>query len=155
MSGPVVLGVRFLLAVSLYLFLGWAFYSLWKDIKQQGVLLASRQVPPISLLIDNGETAPQARHYTQSDVVIGRDLTCECPLVDEAVSARHARLSYHHNQWWLEDLNSTNGTFLNKEKLILPTVIISEDEFTCGNTRFIVSHAGDNLTSPTKGISNA
>ncbi len=155
MSGPVVLALRLLLAVSLYAFLGWAFVSLWRDIKQQGALLASRKVPPISLAIARGEPAPQARHFVQPEVTIGRDPACECPVDDEAISARHARLSFHHNQWWLEDLDSTNGTLLNQEKLAMPTVVMSDDEFKCGETRFVISLAGDILMPPTKRIEHA
>jgi pSer/pThr/pTyr-binding forkhead associated (FHA) protein len=52
------------------------------------------------------------------------------------MSAHHARLVHHHGQWWLEDLNSTNGTYLNSEKLTTSAVIITGDEFKCGNTFF-------------------
>jgi pSer/pThr/pTyr-binding forkhead associated (FHA) protein len=152
MSGPVVLVLRLLLAVSLYAFLGWAFVSLWRDIKQQGALLASRKAPPISLTLTCREFAPQVRHFDQPDVTIGRDPTCECPVNDEAISARHARLNFHHNQWWLEDLNSTNGTLLNQEKLVMPTVVMSDDEFKCGGTCFVISLAGDIIMPPTKRI---
>jgi pSer/pThr/pTyr-binding forkhead associated (FHA) protein len=152
MSGPVVLALRLLLAVSLYAFLGWAFVSLWREINQQGVLLASRKVPPISLTIVHGESTPLTRHFIQPEVTIGRDPTCECPVEDEAISARHARLSFHHNQWWLEDLDSTNGTLLNQEILSMPTVVMSDDEFKCGGTCFIISLAGDILMQPTKKI---
>jgi pSer/pThr/pTyr-binding forkhead associated (FHA) protein len=155
MSGPVVLALRILLAISLYAFLGWAFLNLWRDIRQQGALLSSRTIPPISLTIFHGEPAPQIRHFVQPDVTIGRDPACECPVNDEAISARHARLSFHHNQWWLEDLNSTNGTLFNQERLDMPTVIMSEDEFKCGETRFVISLSGDIFTSPTKRINNA
>jgi hypothetical protein len=150
MSGPVVLALRLLLAVSLYAFLGWAFISLWRDLKQQGTLLASRKVPPISLSISRDEPALQARHFVQPEVVIGRDPACECPVNDEAISARHARLSFHHNQWWLEDLDSTNGILLNQEKLAMPTVVMSDDEFKCGETSFVISLANDILMAPTK-----
>jgi pSer/pThr/pTyr-binding forkhead associated (FHA) protein len=152
MSGPLVLALRLLLAVSLYAFLGWAFVSLWKDIKQQGSLLASRKVPPISLAIYRGELAPQVRHFTQPEITIGRDLACECPVDDEAISARHARLSFHHNQWWLEDLDSSNGTLLNQEKLTMPTVVISEDQFKCGETSLTISLRGNIFMTPTKRI---
>ena len=152
MSGPVVLALRLLLAVCLYAFLGWAFVNLWRDIKQQGVLLASRKVPPISLTITRGESASQVRHFIQPEVIIGRDLACECPVDDESISARHARLSFHHNQWWVEDLDSTNGTLLNHEKLAMPTVVITDDEFKCGETRFFISLTGDILMPPTKRI---
>jgi pSer/pThr/pTyr-binding forkhead associated (FHA) protein len=152
MSGPVVLALRLFLAISLYAFLGWAFFSLWKEIKQQGSLLASRKVPSISLAVDRGELAPQVWHFAQPEITIGRDPACECPVDDASISARHACLSFHHNQWWLEDLNSSNGTFLNGEKLTMPTVVISEDQFKCGGTNFTITLRGGIFMSSTKRI---
>jgi pSer/pThr/pTyr-binding forkhead associated (FHA) protein len=149
MSGPVVFALRLLLTVSLYAFLVWAFISLWRDIKLQGALLANHKIPPISLTIASGNLAPQIRHFVRDQVTIGRNPACECPLTDESISAHHARLSYHHNQWWLEDLSSTNGTLLNQEKLTIPTVVISGDEFRCGDTRLAISLADDIQITPT------
>ena len=142
MSGPVVLLLRLMLAFSLYAFLILGFITLWRDIKQQGALLVSRRVPPINLRIQRGDSLQQGRNFLLPEITIGRDPACECPLDNETISARHARLSFHHNQWWLEDLGSTNGTMLNLEKLTTPTVVISEDEFTCGDARIIISLAG-------------
>jgi pSer/pThr/pTyr-binding forkhead associated (FHA) protein len=141
MSGLVVLLLRLLLAVSLYAFLILGFFTLWRDIKQQGVLLVSRRVPPISLRIQSGKSSPQVRHFLLPEITVGRDPACECPLDNDTVSARHARLSYHHNQWWIEDLHSSNGTTLNQVTLTLPTVVISGDEFTCGDASIIISLA--------------
>ncbi len=141
MSGPIVFALRLLLTASLYAFLAWAFASLWRDIKSQGTLLATRKVPPISLTIAGTDLTPQVRYFAQAEVTIGRNPACECPVEDVTASARHARLSYHHNQWWLEDLGSTNGTLLNQEKLAIPTVVISGDEFRCGETCFTVTLA--------------
>ena len=149
MSGPVVFALRLLLTISLYAFLAWAFISLWRDIKLQGALLATHKIPPISLTIARGSLAPQIRHFVHAEVTIGRNPACECPVDDEAISSHHARLSYHHNQWWLEDLDSTNGTLLNQEKLTIPTVVISGDEFRCGDTRLAISLAGNILITPT------
>jgi len=150
MSGPVFLILRVLLTVSLYAFLTWAFVTLWMDIKQQGTLLALRKVPPLSLMIQREQAAPQMRHFTQAEITIGRDPACECPIRDEAISARHARLCYHHGQWWLEDLGSTNGTTINRELLATPTVVISDDEIGCGSATLTVVMAGDNLMPPTQ-----
>ena len=147
MSGPVVLALRLLLTVSLYAFLAWAFTSLWRDIKLQSALLAARKIPPIRLTVTQINQVSQVHRFIQAEVTIGRDPACECPVEDESISARHARLSYHHNQWWLEDLDSTNGTVLNLEKLAIPTVVISGDEFRCGGTLFTVALAGDLLIS--------
>ena len=115
MSGPVVFALRLLLTISLYVFLAWAFITLWRDIKMQGTFLVTHTVPPLSLTIRQDDTAPQIRNFVRAEVTIGRNPACECPLDDETISARHARLSFHHNQWWLEDLNSKNGTLVNHQ----------------------------------------
>ena len=150
MSGPVVFVLRLLLTASLYAFLAWALTCLWRDIRLQSALLATRKIPPISLTLARDGQVVHIRRFIQAEVTIGRDPACECPVEDEAVSARHARLSFHHNQWWLEDLDSTNGTTLNQEKLGLPTVVISGDEFGCGSTLFTISLAGDILIPATE-----
>ncbi|MCL4560830.1 MAG: FHA domain-containing protein [Chloroflexi bacterium] len=134
----IVLFLRILLAAVLYAFLAWAFYSIWRDLRQQGALLDKRKIPSLHLTWQtNGQK--YSRLLNLPDLIIGRDPACECPLLDETVSARHARLSYHHNQWWLEDLNSTNGTFLNQERLDIPAVVISGDEIRCGQVNLSTS----------------
>lgn len=147
MSGPVVLVLRLLLTAVLYTFLAWAFLSLWHDIRLQSTLLSGRKIPPITLSFTDLGQAVQIRRFIQAEVTIGRDPACECPVEDEAISAHHARLDYHHNQWWLEDLDSTNGTFLNQEKLGIPTVVVSGDKFRCGGTSFTIALAGGFLMS--------
>jgi pSer/pThr/pTyr-binding forkhead associated (FHA) protein len=148
MSGPVVLALRLLLTVCLYVFLIWGLVSLWRDIKLQSALLSTRLVPPISLASSSVGQAPLLRRFIQPEVTIGRDPACECPVEDNSISTRHARLSYHHNQWWLEDLDSTNGTLINQEKLSLPTVVVSGDEFRCGATLFTITLSGEFLQLP-------
>lgn len=141
MSALIFLVLRFLLAAVLYLFLGWAFFVLWKGIRQQGRFLASRKVPLLTLGVQPPDSPMDRRCFSRAEIMIGRDSACDCVVDDETVSSRHARLSYHHNQWWLEDLNSTNGTVLNGVRLDTPTVVISGDEFVCGKTAFTISIA--------------
>jgi pSer/pThr/pTyr-binding forkhead associated (FHA) protein len=143
MSGPIVLVLRAFLAISLYAFLVCALVILWRDVKQQGQLLATQKIPVISLSIDFKDSRTRIQQFVLPEVTIGRDPACECPVDDNAMSARHARLSYHHHQWWLEDLISANGVILNQEKLPMPTVIMTGDEFICGETRFNVSLGND------------
>jgi len=132
MSGVVLLSLRLLLAASLYLFLGWALISMWNDLKYQREILAFRQIPSIGLRVEHADSVHTYR-YKDSVVTIGRDPACECPLVSEKVSANHARLSYFQNQWWIEDLESTNGSFLNGEALTIPTVVVEGDLLRCGD----------------------
>ncbi len=137
MSGILVLVLRILMAGALYAFLGWAIYTLWGNLRQESAAISNRQIPTIKIewQCDDQQFI---RQFTIPEVSIGRDPNCDCPLPDETVSAHHARLIFHHNQWWIEDLLSTNGTFLNQERLEVPTVIISGDEFRCGQIDFDV-----------------
>ncbi|MDD5370239.1 MAG: FHA domain-containing protein [Anaerolineaceae bacterium] len=137
MTGILVLILRIALAVALYSFLGWAFYVLWQDLRQQSALLNRRRIPSLQLTwLEDQEK--RTRLYHTPELIIGRDSAAECSITNETISARHARLSFHHNQWWLEDLKSTNGTFLNQERLDIPTVIVSGDELRCGQVNLSV-----------------
>jgi pSer/pThr/pTyr-binding forkhead associated (FHA) protein len=136
MIATTVLILRLALAVALYAFLGWALWTLLQELKQQGDRLAQQKKPELALLIRAEQGKETVRHFSQPEVMIGRDPKCDLSMMDEALSAHHARLAFHHGQWWLEDLNSTNGTFLNREKLTTSAVVIAGDEFKCGNTIF-------------------
>jgi pSer/pThr/pTyr-binding forkhead associated (FHA) protein len=130
--------LRFALAIVLYAFLGWILSILWQEVKQQGEILALQKRPTIQVYASL-ESGKEIQHrYSQAELTIGRDPNCDFPILDEAISAHHARISYHHSQWWLEDLNSTNGTFIGKSKVSVPTVLITSDQFKCGNTLFTV-----------------
>lgn len=136
MIATVVLLLRLILAVALYAFLGWALWNLLRELKQQGDKLATQKKPGITISIKSEQGKESRRQFSQPQILIGRDTKCDVSMMDEAVSAHHARLTHHHGQWWLEDLNSTNGTYLNREKLTTPAVVITGDHFKCGNTVF-------------------
>ena len=138
MTGEVLLALRLLVGVSLFAFLGWVLWLLWSDLRIQAGLLSSRNVPPLSLMIQVGDESPRLVNFSQAEITIGRDPACECALQDDAVSTHHARLAYHHSQWWLEDLGSRNGTKLNSELLTNPTVVISGDKIFCGHTSLTI-----------------
>jgi len=132
MSAIIFLVLRILLAGLLYGFLGLAIYTLLRDLKQQGELLAAHQPPPLTLTSQMEENV-QSQHFTKPEIILGREPGCDFPLDDQTVSSQHARLSYHHQQWWLEDLASTNGTFLNDEAVTTPVVITHGDELRLGH----------------------
>jgi pSer/pThr/pTyr-binding forkhead associated (FHA) protein len=136
MIATVVLVLRFALAIALYAFLGWAFFTLLQELRQQGNKLSAQKKPSITIFFSIDKKRESQRYFTQIEIMIGRDTHCDLSVMDEALSAHHARITHHHGQWWLEDLNSRNGTFLNREKLSTPAVIITGDQFKCGNTLF-------------------
>jgi hypothetical protein len=133
-SAVILLVLRVLLAALLYAFLGWAIYVIWRDMKQQGELLAARQPTPLMLATEL-DSPPLKRHYSTPEVILGREPSCAFPINDQTVSSHHARLSFHQSQWWLEDLASTNGTFLNGEAVTTPVVITHGDELQLGQLR--------------------
>jgi pSer/pThr/pTyr-binding forkhead associated (FHA) protein len=149
MSASIVLALRILTAIALYAFLAWALYSLYRQVQRQGFTLANRRVPGISLMVRQGSGSASLRHFAQPEIILGRDPGSDVPLLDDRVSARHAQLVYHHGQWWLEDLASTNGTFLNSTPISMPTVITSGDEIMCGNIRLTISLSENVIIEPT------
>jgi len=150
MSGFAVLTLRLLMAAAVYTFLGWALWTIWQDLRQEAQNASARKIPAIRLEVRTRNQVLASQTFSTPEIILGRNPECDITVDDETASARHARLSYHHNQWWIEDLNSTNGTKLNKEKLTLPTVLTSDDEIQCGKTKVIVSMNGDVSSSPTQ-----
>lgn len=125
--------LRILLTVSLYVFLAWAIYTIWRELRVANQMISTRQIPELTLRQPDTNAEPVS--FAQSEIIIGRDPDCSYPILDETVSAHHLRLSYHHNQWWVEDLHSTNGSLLNDERITTPTVIMSGDDLRCGKVR--------------------
>lgn len=143
MSAIILLVLRLLLAALLYAFLGWAIYILWRDLKRQGELLAARQPPPLTLITEM-DSPPLKRHYSCPEIILGREPACDFPINDQTVSSHHARLSYHQNQWWLEDLASTNGTFLNGDAVTSPVVITHGDALRLGQVGVRIEIGSEN-----------
>lgn len=152
MSAPFVLALRVLLAMSLYAFLGWALATIWNELRSQGTLLAARKIPGINLNLQIDNQMPTQHYFSQSEILLGRDSHCDLPLHDDTVSVRHARLSFHHGQWWLEDLGSTNGTRLNRELVSIPTVVINGDLVECGKVSIVINLGVDAFHPPTQRI---
>lgn len=139
MSGILLLILRILLAAALYAFLGWAVITIWRDLRAQGRAISAPEIPSLSLTAVEPERGGEMGPVETAELIIGRSTNCDHLITDETVSARHARLSYHHNQWWVEDLKSTNGTYLNDERVNVPTVMVSGDELRCGQARMLVA----------------
>jgi pSer/pThr/pTyr-binding forkhead associated (FHA) protein len=138
MSGIIFLILRFAFTISLYIFVGWALYVMWKELKQQSNLLATRQPTALTLSQQMDDDTNKTR-FTIPEITIGRDPACNFPLNDSTVSAQHARLSFRQGQWWVEDLRSTNGTFLNQVPVSLPLVVTTGDELRFGQVKFMIS----------------
>lgn len=95
-----------------------------------------------------GEHAPYDRfEIDQDEIFIGRDAKkCQIVLNDPEVSSLHAVLRKENSIITLEDLNSSNGTILNGERINKAT-ISDGDEFVIGGTSFTLQIKSDLLES--------
>lgn len=81
----------------------------------------------------------QYKHFdiTKKRVSIGRSRENDIVIDDDATTGRqHAQISFRHGKFWIHDLASTNGTFVNGEK-IEKHDLIEGDEIQIGKTTFI------------------
>ena len=137
MSGVIVFILRILAVASLYSFLGWAIYTLWRQLQQKGSETTVSPAPEITLSVEEPEVIQQS--FTIPEITLGREPICDLTIRNDTVSTYHARLRYRQKQWWVEDLQSTNGTFLNNERIYTPTVIISDEVIKLGKVAINIS----------------
>jgi pSer/pThr/pTyr-binding forkhead associated (FHA) protein len=88
------------------------------DVRERGASRSFRGRPPLEL---------------------GRDKGAEIVLHDPEVSRRHARFESHEGFVYLEDLKSSNGTFLNGRRITEAIEIRQGDEIDVGTTRILVT----------------
>jgi pSer/pThr/pTyr-binding forkhead associated (FHA) protein len=68
------------------------------------------------------------------EVTLGRSQGCGVYIADTAVSQLHARLFRQNNTLWIEDLGSTNGTWVNRTKVTAPVALKRGDRVAVGGT---------------------
>jgi len=137
----IFLVMRVLLAASLYAFLGWALWLLWQRLRLQARSLAEAPFPSLTLRLAEAPSDPSAETnfvFTRPEIIVGRQSGSDLHLEDGTISARHARLTYHQGQWWIEDLRSKNGVYLNQERISSQMVLASGDELRFGGVAFQV-----------------
>ena len=78
---------------------------------------------PRTLVVTEGSLKGTIINLGQAPILIGRAPECTLVLEDDYASGRHARLSLQHGTWMVEDLGSTNGTFLGRNRLEQPTPV--------------------------------
>jgi hypothetical protein len=72
-------------------------------------------------------------HLTGDSIVIGRAVENDIVVTSKRVSREHARVWRDGWRVMLEDMGSTNGTFLNDERLLSPTALRDEDRIKVGD----------------------
>ena len=72
------------------------------------------------LVVRQGPIPGQIFELNKNEVFIGRDIANDFVINDSEVSRRHARLTLEGDRYRIEDLNSTNGTYIDGQRLIGP-----------------------------------
>jgi hypothetical protein len=86
------------------------------------------------LLVRQGPRAGQSFDLNKPIVTIGREASNDIVLEDPQVSRHHARLTQQGASYVVEDLGSTNGTFVNGRRAMVATPINSGDKLGLGDT---------------------
>ena len=138
MLDPVAVALKFGFLAVLYLFLLWTVRSAWRDLRRTAEADAARVAPRrrhgharrLARLRDAATAARRccasppaaglqsgAAYDLSEGALLGRGDQADIVLEDSFASSRHARLVPHGDVMVLEDLGSTNGTYLNGEPL--------------------------------------
>jgi hypothetical protein len=157
---PVSVGLKFGFLIILYLFLLWVASSALFDLRRGGVRRrgGATTVPPPDAtgihaaadpLLDLDEdfeprlvVARAAGHETgvaydlSEGATLGRG-DVEIQLDDPFASSRHAKITRQGRTMVIEDLGSTNGTYLNEEPLTGPQPLHDEDRIRIGDCEFV------------------
>lgn len=98
-------------------------------------------MPALTML--EGEEASRTWLLGEKAVLLGRDLVCDIALADAKSSRKHARIQWMNAadsdappEVWIEDLASTNGTWINGRRLDEPTRLYERDKVLIGSTLF-------------------
>ena len=78
---------------------------------------SGRPRQPSALVVLEGSQAGRSVALGSQPITIGRSQDCTLPLQDQYASTQHARLVPRDGQWFVEDLGSTNGTYLDRAKV--------------------------------------
>lgn len=129
--------LRIATSVALFAFVGTVGLLIWRDLhraaetfsgftRQRGRLIVMKVGE--NSIYDVGQSWPILPLTT-----IGRAPTNTIQLNEPIVSFEHAVVEWRGGQWWLEDLNSSNGTKLNDHRIDDPVVLSSQDEISFGS----------------------
>ena len=95
---------------------------------------SKRRGSPTHVLVVEGANAGERAELDNAPILIGRGTDAAIRLDDDYVSTRHARIAASGEQWFVEDLGSTNGTYLGSARINQPTTITLGTQVRIGKT---------------------
>ena len=95
---------------------------------------AKRRGSPTHVLVTSGSNNGERADLEHAPILIGRGTDAAIRLDDDYVSTRHARIALAGDQWFVEDLGSTNGTYVGSVRITQPTTITLGTQVRVGKT---------------------
>jgi pSer/pThr/pTyr-binding forkhead associated (FHA) protein len=95
---------------------------------------SKRRGSPTHVLVVEGSSAGERAELDLAPILIGRGSDAAIRLDDDYVSTRHARIAASGDQWFVEDLGSTNGTYIGTVRITQPTTITLGTQVRIGKT---------------------
>jgi pSer/pThr/pTyr-binding forkhead associated (FHA) protein len=93
-----------------------------------------RRGSPTHVVVTEGSNVGERADLDQAPILIGRGSDAAIRLDDDYVSTRHARIAASGDQWFVEDLGSTNGTYIGTVRITQPTTITLGTQVRIGKT---------------------
>lgn len=93
-----------------------------------------RRGSPTHVAVIQGQNTGVTASLAQAPILIGRGNDAAIRLDDDYVSTRHARIVSSGDQWYVEDLGSTNGTYLGTQRITQPVPVGLGAQIRIGKT---------------------
>jgi hypothetical protein len=93
-----------------------------------------RRGAPSKVVVLDERGGRVSTHRLSGTLQIGRAPSCDIRPNDTYVSQMHAKISNRNGSWIVEDLGSTNGTYLNQQKVTVPVELSPGDRIRVGKT---------------------
>lgn len=127
--------LRIVFLVLLYAFLWAVVRVLLRDLRAAAREPGSEIGRLVVIASPSGEPAPGVVFSLDAVTTLGRDVNNAIVVDDAFVSGNHAVVTYRGRAWYVEDLGSTNGTFVNGEPVEGIATVAFGDELQLGNVR--------------------
>ena len=89
---------------------------------------------PRTLVVTAGPLSGTKINLGDQPILVGRADDSTLVLTDDFASSRHARLTNRNGQWYVEDLGSTNGTYLDQQRVQGPLLVQPGQVIRIGQT---------------------
>lgn len=89
------------------------------------------------LLIKNPDQSPKTYGLEADSIVVGRQPYCDVVLANNAVSREHAKFTKNSNGWFVEDLQSRNGVWVNGRRIEKRVLLAHQDTIQIGETTLV------------------